>query len=104
MFNIKKLNEVQIIFTLSIQKIYFMIIKLFECKTVHRFFLEKEIILDLWGSPNDHQTKEWIIETDPNHILYFSFLINDVVDEQQKNFVYIFPDFKLIFFQIDVII
>jgi len=41
--------------------------------------LGKEVVLDLpSGSLNG--VDEWIIETDPNHIFYFTFLANDDVD------------------------
>jgi len=53
--------------------------------TTVQLFLEKEMILDLSsGSSINHQkaVNEWIIETDPNHIFYFSFLGNDGVDEK----------------------
>lgn len=39
-----------------------------------KLFVEKETILDLSESSNNHQQDEWIIETDANHIFYFSFL------------------------------
>ena len=45
------------------------------------FFVEKEaVVLDL---SIDQVENEWIIETEPNHIFYFSFLTNDDVDEQE---------------------
>jgi len=48
-------------------------------RTIVKLYLEKELILDLSGSPSN----EWIIETDQNRIIYFSFLTNDHVDLQQ---------------------
>jgi len=46
--------------------------------------LKKEVVLDLSASLNEQlQVKEWMIETDPNHIFYFSFLTNSDVDEHQ---------------------
>jgi len=35
------------------------------------------MIIDISGS----SANEWTIETDPNHIFYFSFLVKDDVDE-----------------------
>ena len=48
-------------------------------RTIVKLYLEKELILDLSGSPSN----EWIIETDQNRIIYFSFLNNEHVDLQQ---------------------
>ncbi len=74
-----------------------------------QLFLEKEMILDLSsGTSKNHQVaavNEWIIETDPNHIFYFSLLANENVDEKlisssltvlikSINYSPIFPSFK----------
>lgn len=44
---------------------------------VKHLYLENELIVDLSGS----SVEEWIIETDSDHIFYFSFLIEDNVDQ-----------------------
>lgn len=48
------------------------------------FFVETELILDLSASSEDQRVNEWVIKTDPNHILYFSFLTVDDVDAAQQ--------------------
>jgi len=45
--------------------------------------VETELILDLSESSDDQQVNEWVIKTDPNHLLYFSFLTVDDTDAAQ---------------------
>lgn len=46
---------------------------------VPRLYLENELILDL---ASIESSEEWIIETDPNHIFYFSFITDGQVIKQ----------------------